>query len=1027
MSRTIINQYYNNIDRALQYGKSKNETAVRNYFWMLLNHYAKDNNYEVIPEVSTMGTKGSKVYPDGIVKNLWGLDVGLWESKDETDDINEEIDKKIKKGYPLTNILFEDTNTAVLFQRGERVMSVPVRNADNLDTILRKFFNFKSETVYKFEDAIEKFKEDIPVIIEKLRSKIEEVGLTKPNYISVRDSFLSLCKAEINPEITLDDIREMMIQHLLTSDIFNKIFDDPDFHRHNTIAAELEKLIDTLFTYSERRNLLGSIEHYYDTINSTAAAITDHHEKQKFLKVLYENFYKSYNPKAADRLGVIYTPNEIVRFMIESTNHLLYKHFGKTLSDKNVDILDPATGTGTFITEIIENTIPKQDLAYKYKNEIHANEVAILPYYIASLNIEYTYKQKMGYFEEFSNICFVDTLDNTLPMSYGKQTNAFSLTSENTERIKKQNERKISVIIGNPPYNANQKNENENNKNREYPEIDKRIKDTYIKNSTAQKTKLYDMYSRFLRWASDRIDKNGIIAFVSNSSFIDSRTYDGFRKVISQEFNELHIIDLKGNARTSGERRRKEGGNIFSDLIRVGVAVYFLVKKEGENGFKVYYNVINDYEKAEEKKEYLKSHKLKDIDFAHIIPDKDNNWINLAENDLEGLLPLYDKSNNHNSLLNLVSIGVSTNRDEWVFDFSEKTLLNKMRYFIESYNSKVLNNENDFDDEKMKDIKWSDSLKNKFKNKLKLIFTREYLTSFHYRPFTNVNYYADKNLSDRLTNNHFEIHGLKLKNENIIIGFSGVGSSKAFSCLATNQLIGVDYLEKTQCISLYRYDSNDNRIENITDWGLEQFQKHYKDKKIKKEDIFNYIYAVLHNPEYRKKYEINLKREFPRIPFYENFKKWCNRGKRLMELHINFESAEPYKLKVKTSETKAEHLKEKKQIFEEVKEPDALLAYKPKVKTKLTANKEKGTIEIDELTTLSGIPKEAWEYKLGNRSALEWILDQYKEKKPKDPTIREKFNTYKFADYKNKVIDLLMRVCTVSVETMKIVKEMAIK
>ena len=1027
MSRTIINQYYNNIDRALQYGKSKNETAVRNYFWMLLNHYAKDNNYEVIPEVSTMGTKGSKVYPDGIVKNLWGLDVGLWESKDETDDINEEIDKKIKKGYPLTNLLFEDTNTAVLFQRGERVMSVPVRNADNLDTILRKFFNFKSETVYKFEDAIEKFKEDIPVIIEKLRSKIEEVGLTKPNYISVRDSFLSLCKAEINPEITLDDIREMMIQHLLTSDIFNKIFDDPDFHRHNTIAAELEKLIDTLFTYSERRNLLGSIEHYYDTINSTAAAITDHHEKQKFLKVLYENFYKSYNPKAADRLGVIYTPNEIVRFMIESTNHLLYKHFGKTLSDKNVDILDPATGTGTFITEIIENTIPKQDLAYKYKNEIHANEVAILPYYIASLNIEYTYKQKMGYFEEFSNICFVDTLDNTLPMSYGKQTNAFSLTSENTERIKKQNERKISVIIGNPPYNANQKNENENNKNREYPEIDKRIKDTYIKNSTAQKTKLYDMYSRFLRWASDRIDKNGIIAFVSNSSFIDSRTYDGFRKVISQEFNELHIIDLKGNARTSGERRRKEGGNIFSDLIRVGVAVYFLVKKEGENGFKVYYNVINDYEKAEEKKEYLKSHKLKDIDFAHIIPDKDNNWINLAENDLEGLLPLYDKSNNHNSLLNLVSIGVSTNRDEWVFDFSEKTLLNKMRYFIESYNSKVLNNENDFDDEKMKDIKWSDSLKNKFKNKLKLIFTREYLTSFHYRPFTNVNYYADKNLSDRLTNNHFEIHGLKLKNENIIIGFSGVGSSKAFSCLATNQLIGVDYLEKTQCISLYRYDSNDNRIENITDWGLEQFQKHYKDKKIKKEDIFNYIYAVLHNPEYRKKYEINLKREFPRIPFYENFKKWCNRGKRLMELHINFESAEPYKLKVKTSETKAEHLKEKKQIFEEVKEPDALLAYKPKVKTKLTANKEKGTIEIDELTTLSGIPKEAWEYKLGNRSALEWILDQYKEKKPKDPTIREKFNTYKFADYKNKVIDLLMRVCTVSVETMKIVKEMAIK
>ncbi|MFA5010672.1 MAG: type ISP restriction/modification enzyme [Ignavibacteria bacterium] len=1028
MSRTLINQYYINIDRALQYGKSKNETAVRNYFWMLLNHYAKDNNYEVIPEVSTMGTKGSKVYPDGIVKNLWGLDVGLWESKDEADDINEEIDKKIKKGYPLTNILFEDTNTAVLFQRGERVMSVPVRNADNLDTILKQFFNFKSETVYKFEDAIEKFKEDIPTIIEKLRSKIEEVGDTNPNYISVRDTFLALCKAEINPEITLADVREMMIQHLLTSDIFNKIFDDPDFHRHNTIAAELEKLIDILFTYSERRNLLGSIEHYYDTINSTAAAITDHHEKQKFLKVLYENFYKSYNPKAADRLGVVYTPNEIVRFMIESTNHLLYKHFGKTLSDKSVDILDPATGTGTFISEIIENTIPKQDLAYKYKNEIHANEVAILPYYIASLNIEYTYKQKMGYFEEFSNICFVDTLDNTLPMSYGKQTNAFSLTSENTERIKKQNDRKISVIIGNPPYNANQKNENENNKNREYHEIDKRIKETYIKNSTAQKTKLYDMYSRFLRWASDRIDKNGIIAFVSNSSFIDSRTYDGFRKVISQEFNEIHIIDLKGNARTSGERRKQEGGNIFSDLIRVGVAVYFLVKKDGEPGFKVYYNAIEDYAKAEEKKEYLKSHKLKDIDFAHIIPDKDNNWINLTENNWEELIPVASRDvklrKDQKAIFELYSLGVVTARDEWVYDDNSKRLQQKVNYLIDVYNTDLKElkgkSKTEIKDEVNYDIKWSRAVKNDLFKGKDYKFNKELIVDSLYRPYNKRKLYFSKELNEM----QYQLNNVFKEEDNIVICHSGTSTSKPFSTLMTNTRYCYDLLEKTQCLPLYRYDSTNKRIDNITDWGLEQFQNHYEDKKIKKEDIFHYVYAVLHNPEYREKYEINLKREFPRIPFYDNFKKWCDRGKRLMDLHINFESAEPYKLKLITSETKAEHLKEKKKLIEEVKESDALPTYKPKVKTKLTANKENGTIEIDELTTLAGIPKEAWDYKLGNRSALEWILDQYKEKKPKDPTIREKFNTYKFADYKEKVIDLLMRVCTVSVETMKIVKEM---
>jgi predicted helicase len=240
----------------------------------------------------------------------------------------------------------------------------------------------------------------------------------------------------------------MMIQHILTSDIFNKIFDDPEFHRHNNIARELEKLIDVLFTYGERKNLMGNIEHYYDAINSAAACITDHHEKQKFLKVLYETFYKEYNPKAADRLGVVYTPNEIVKFMVESTDYLLEKHFGKTLADENVEILDPATGTGTFITSIIDH-IPNQNLAYKYKNEIYANEVAILPYYVANLNIEFTFKQKMGYFEEFKNICFVDTLDNTDALSYsGKQHSLFGFSSENTERIKRQNTKKISVIIG---------------------------------------------------------------------------------------------------------------------------------------------------------------------------------------------------------------------------------------------------------------------------------------------------------------------------------------------------------------------------------------------------------------------------------------------------------------------------------------------------------------------------------------------------------------------------------------------------
>jgi predicted helicase len=450
MSKPLIHQYYNQLDRSFQFSKSKNEDTIKSYFWMLLNDYAHKNNYEVVREVYCMGTKGSKVKPDGILKTIWGIDVGYWESKDEKDDIEDEIDAKQKKGYPLINTLFEDSQTAVLFQRGEEVMRVNVKDAGKLDEILNLFISFKSDTVYQFEDAIEKFKADIPNIIEVLRKRIEESGRHNSNFISVRNSFLELCKAEINPEFTLADVREMMIQHILTSDIFNKIFDDPEFHRHNTIAAELEKLIGTLFTHSERRNLLGSIEHYYDTINSAAASIADHHEKQKFLKVLYENFYKVYNPKAADRLGVVYTPNEIVKFMIESTDYLLGKHFNKTLADKDVEILDPATGTGTFICDIIEH-IPKQELTYKYKNELHANDVAILPYYIANLNIEFTFKQKMGYYEEFVNSCFVDTLDNTDFKNRGKQVDIFALSSENAQRINRQNAKKISVIIGNRP------------------------------------------------------------------------------------------------------------------------------------------------------------------------------------------------------------------------------------------------------------------------------------------------------------------------------------------------------------------------------------------------------------------------------------------------------------------------------------------------------------------------------------------------------------------------------------------------
>ncbi|HOJ17772.1 MAG TPA: N-6 DNA methylase [Ignavibacteriaceae bacterium] len=1036
MSLDQINQYYLSLDRAIQFGKSPNEQSVRNYFWMLLNDYARKFNYEVIPEVPTLGTKGKKVYPDGTVKNAWGLDIGHWESKDEKDDINEEINLKIKNGYPLTNILFEDTVQAVLFQRGVEVKRIPVRDSNKLDQIIYSFMNFKSDRVYEFEDAIEKFKADIPKIVEALRNRIIQSRDKNKPFQRAQEEFLLLCRKEINPSVTVEDIREMMIQHILTSDIFNKIFNDSDFHKHNTIASELEKLISSLLTYEDRRNLLMSIEHYYEAINATAAGITDHHEKQKFLKVLYENFYKVYNPKAADRLGVVYTPNEIVRYMVRSTDYLLHKHFGKVMADNNVEILDPATGTGTFISEIIEHAIPPDKLEQKYKNEIHANEVAILPYYIANLNIEYTYKQKMNRYCEFPNLCFVDTLDNISGLTHDANPyDLFGLTSENTERIKRQNSKKISVIIGNPPYNANQLNENENNKNREYPHIDKRIKDTYIKHSTAQKTKVYDMYARFYRWAMDRVDKKGIICMITNNSFINARTFDGFRKCIREEFDYAYIIDLGGNIR---ELSGKDGiflneeHTIFGVSAAVGIGIMFLVKTGTPDKVPCRIEYIHPCDiraKRVEKLEWLKNNPIETIHFDSITPDKTNNWINLADdNDWEELIPVADKNVkagiDNKAIFTFFSLGVNTARDEWVYDNDNRNIINKVNFLIDTYNrdvkrykgksKEVIRNNIDYS------IKWTRAIKNDLEKGTTYQFDEDNIITCHYRSFIKKQLYFDKELIEMPSQNTM-IFGSGCNYRNLVININANGKDLRY--LSSNLISDYHFCGDTQCLPLYRYDQEGNRHDNITDWALNQFRTHYKDKKITKEDIFHYVYAVLHNPAYRKKYELNLKREFPRIPFYKDFRKWTAFGKELMHLHINYEEAEPYPLKVIVSKTKAESTRKKKEA-QGVKEEEKIYAGKYKIKTKLKADKLNGIIEIDEITILNGIPKQAWEYKLGNRSALEWILDQYKEKKPKDPTIAEKFNTYRFADYKEHVLDLLKRVCTVSVRTMEIVGKM---
>ena len=460
MSEIAIQRFLNELAELKHRSGKPNESSIRLAFIKLLGDYAKAKDLRLVPEVPVKGKLGKLVTPDGTLKDTLVLDWGYWESKDEFDDLEKEIAGKFAKGYPDDNILFEDSTHAVLYQNGRRVAECKMEDAPKLDKLLKQFVNFERPEVHEFRVAIELFKADVPKVTEALRNMIESNAEQNPAYQKARNSFLDLLREVVNPNITPEDIREMVIQHILTADIFNTIFDEPYFHQDNNIARELEKLVGTFFTREVRNSCLAGIKHYYDTINARAAQIADHHEKQRFLKVVYETFYKSYSPKKADRLGVVYTPNEIVRFMIDSTDYLLQKHFGKMLQDKGVEILDPATGTGTFICDIIDH-IRKDKLEYKYKHELHANEVEILPYYIANLNIEFTYKQKMGSYAEFENLCFVDTLDNYVNMNKDAEMDIFSVTDENAERIKRQNERKISVIIGNPPYNANQMNENE--------------------------------------------------------------------------------------------------------------------------------------------------------------------------------------------------------------------------------------------------------------------------------------------------------------------------------------------------------------------------------------------------------------------------------------------------------------------------------------------------------------------------------------------------------------------------------------
>jgi len=976
-----INKYRNELKKIVDYGGSLNETTIRRCFISLVNDFAEDKNLKLVEELEYKTPQGTTIYPDGTLKDRFRLSYGYYEAKDPKDNLDKEIDDKTRKYYPLINTIFENSKTAILYQNNLEVMRIDMSNDKQLEQMLNSFINFERQEIYQFHAAIEQFKIDLPNLVLWCRDEIDAAKSNKEFNIKT-GIFLDQCQKEINPDFTYEDIREILIQHMITDKLFSAVLNEAEFFKENNIARSIDEIVRTFFNRDKRKQFEDKNKHFYNTIAITASQIIDHHEKQDFLKTLYEEFYKSYNPKAADRMGVIYTPTPIVNFMVRVTDELLTRHFNTGLAEKNVRIIDPATGTGTFITELIEY-IPPLKIKEKYLHELFANEVGILPYYVSNLNIEYIYWQKMDEYLEFPNICYIDTLDNAYYKldPYGQAELIETVSEENAKRVKAQNESKISVVIGNPPYNANQKNYNNQNANRAYPKIDKRIRETFSAKSVAQKKKYEDIYFRFYRWAMDRIDNEygGIIAFVTNRSFIDAINTDGFRSVISDEFDYLYILDtqsdVRKNPRISGTKN-----NVFG--IQTGVAIMFAVKvpKDKQEKSVISYYTMQDEETKDDKLYFLKHASFNSIPWERIYPDDKNNWISISASDYDTLVPLTGE----NAAFYDCFPGVSTNRNDWVFDFSEQMLIKKVKYFIKEYNESI-------DNKKMNlSIKWSESLENSYNRLKKIKHSAKYIISASFRPFIKKYYYSHPHLSDRLTKNHINC----LKFDNIYITFSGKGHNHGFSLFASKYIPNLDCIEKGQCIPMYILNKSEQKTANVTDWALRTFTQHYEDTTITKENIFNYVYAVLHDPNYTQTYCDDLRRNTPSVPYYNDFHKWAAWGKSLMALHLNYETVEEHPVKI--SRVKGDIIRKQFKL-----------------------DKTSGQIIIDD-TTITGIPLAVFDYRLSQRSALEWIIDQYKIRKIEDPTVSEHFNNYSHSQYKDEIISLVRKIITVSLETIKI-------
>ena len=912
----------------------------------------------------------------------------------------------------------------------------------------------------------EDWADDVATIAEnqitRIKSLLEGVdGTLRQEF----DDFVEGLRNNLNDGITDDDAISMLSQHLITAPVFNALFENHDFITHNPVAQVMEKMVNAL----SKANLdteTESLEKFYESVRVRASEVTSASGKQQVIKELYERFFRKAFKKQAEALGIVYTPVEIVDFILRAADDVSRKHFGKGLTDEGVCILDPFAGTSTFTVRLLQSGLIKpEDLARKYANELFATEIMLLAYYVSAVNTETTYNalreeaaQRNGEpipdYVPFTNIALADTFqiheDGDIP-----DLNVFH---ENNETIERQKNAPINVVIGNPPYSAGQKSANDLNANQKYPSLDKRIAETYAEKSTAtNKNSLYDSYLRAFRWATDRIGDQGVVAFVSNGGWIDGNTGDGVRLSMAEDFTDLYVFNLRGNQRTAGEQSRKEGGKVFGSGSRSTVAITVGVKDPTKSGFALHYRDIGDYLTAEEKLGIVDSSSIETIDWQSITPNKEGDWLNQRSEEFETWPVIGEKKGTSSKVFNVFSAGLQTNRDSWVYSSSTSALEKQVATLRNTYSQAL---EAIKPDQKAKDFlkrepwfidstrsKWSSSLEKQLDRRLELGQTGFTVSSL-YRPFHRQIVYFDSQLNHR----RYQLPSMFPTPEHRNIGFVtvGAGESVGSALLATDLLPDLHVIATSQFFPRFTWapaEADDGglfgegdvakqgeasiygkvgevvdgyvRVDNITD----EIKALYRDAlgaDVTGDGIFHFVYGKLHDPGYRTKYAADLKKMLPHIETPSSraeFDKFAAAGKELMGLHVNYESVEPWPLdiQVKGDESDREIWRVKKMKW--AKRKDSETGKNVNDVTKLIYNKQ---------VTIAGIPAEADEYMLGSRSAVAWLIDRYQVKKDKASGIVNDPNDW--ADEVGNpryIVDLIGKVTRVAMETVRIVDGLA--